>query len=227
MFFRIEKNTISTIYLTVNSINRFFFVFVDGWFSSRRSNRCSYGINSISSSTGCQCSTSLTLIEWIPPNRFRLLQVFVDTVGDPEKYATKIRTRFPKIKVTVSKKADSLYPIVSASSICAKVIRDQIVQTWKLTEFDDTKEILPYGSGYPGGREEFTREIDAVSLPNHRSSNETIFEWINRSTVRFSEIRSIQLVNSIDDDRKELHENLLVNLSFDHSSSNSFSLSLY
>ena len=78
--------------------------------------------------------------------------------------------------MTVSKKADSLYPIVSASSICAKVIRDQIVQTWKLTEFDDTKEILPYGSGYPGGREEFTREIDAVSLSNHRSSNETIFE---------------------------------------------------
>ena len=78
-------------------------------------------------------------------------QVFVDTVGDPEKYANKIRHRYSKLKVTVSKKADSLYPIVSASSICAKVIRDQIVQTWKFSEFDEEKNVIQYGSGYPGG----------------------------------------------------------------------------
>ncbi len=79
-------------------------------------------------------------------------QVFVDTVGDPDKYANKIRSHFPKIKVTVSKKADSIYPIVSASSICAKVIRDQIVQTWKIDEFDEEKQTIQYGSGYPGGK---------------------------------------------------------------------------
>lgn len=79
-------------------------------------------------------------------------QVFVDTVGDPDKYANKICSRFPKLKVTVSKKADSLYPIVSASSICAKVVRDQIVQTWKIHEFDEEKQSIQYGSGYPGGK---------------------------------------------------------------------------
>lgn len=78
-------------------------------------------------------------------------QLFVDTVGDPDKYAAKIRQCFPKIHVTVSKKADSIYPIVSASSICAKVIRDEIVQTWKFSEFDEEKNIGQYGSGYPGG----------------------------------------------------------------------------
>lgn len=45
-------------------------------------------------------------------------------------------------------KADSLYPIVSAASICAKVTRDQFVQNWQWTETDLalSKE---FGSGYP------------------------------------------------------------------------------
>lgn len=82
--------------------------------------------------------------------------VFVDTVGPPEKYQAKLSALFPSIKVTVSKKADSLFPVVSAASICAKVARDKALNNWKFKEIpfaelkSKSKE-LKWGSGYPGG----------------------------------------------------------------------------
>jgi ribonuclease HII len=53
---------------------------------------------------------------------FLLKKVYVDTVGDPEKYRTKLTEKFPGVKFVVAKKADSLYPVVSGASIAAKVI---------------------------------------------------------------------------------------------------------
>ncbi|CAN0902941.1 Ribonuclease H2 subunit A [Linum grandiflorum] len=50
-----------------------------------------------------------------------LTEVYVDTVGDPEKYRVKLSERFPSVKFVVAKKADSLYPVVSGANIVAKV----------------------------------------------------------------------------------------------------------
>ncbi|KAK9684073.1 hypothetical protein RND81_10G184700 [Saponaria officinalis] len=78
-----------------------------------------------------------------------LTQVYVDTVGDPEKYQAKLSERFPSIKFVVAKKADSLYPVVSGASIVAKVTRDRALRNWI---FDESAENMHrnFGSGYPG-----------------------------------------------------------------------------
>ena len=47
----------------------------------------------------------------------------MDTVGDPGKYQSKLQELFPQLTIEVTKKADSLFPIVSAASICAKVLK--------------------------------------------------------------------------------------------------------
>jgi ribonuclease H2 subunit A len=71
-------------------------------------------------------------------------------VGSAEKYQAKLSLLFPDIDITVAKKADSLYPVVSAASICAKVTRDALLHSWKFLENVDVDR--NFGSGYPGGR---------------------------------------------------------------------------
>ncbi|KAG0724816.1 Ribonuclease H2 subunit A [Chionoecetes opilio] len=74
-------------------------------------------------------------------------EVYVDTVGRPEKYQAKLEQVFPTLKVTVAIKADSKFPCVSGASICAKVARDKALAEW---EFPEGTEILTdWGSGYP------------------------------------------------------------------------------
>ena len=87
-------------------------------------------------------------------------------MGPPESYQTKLSQKFPHLTIVVAKKADALYPVVSAASIAAKVFRDLAVQNWPFPERKCT-EIKPengnhpqtlfgssvdgIGSGYPGG----------------------------------------------------------------------------
>ena len=54
----------------------------------------------------------------------KVSEVYIDTVGDPAKYETKLRAAFSftNIKFKVSAKADALYKCVSAASIVAKVV---------------------------------------------------------------------------------------------------------
>lgn len=68
------------------------------------------------------------------------MQVYVDTVGDAGKYEARLSREVPGVKFTVCPKADSIYPIVSAASIAAKVTRD----TMQGAIAGET------GSGYPG-----------------------------------------------------------------------------
>lgn len=115
--------------------------------------RYKYNLNTISH------DTAIGLINKALAAGVRVSEVYVDTVGVPEKYQAKLESIFPELKITVAKKADSLYPCVSAASICAKVARDKAVSDWSFSELSDdgshgtlnfSKE---WGSGYPADPE--------------------------------------------------------------------------
>ncbi|KAK2513727.1 hypothetical protein Q9966_016050 [Columba livia] len=87
------------------------------------------------------------LIQFALDGGVNVAEVFVDTVGPADKYAAKLRRRFPGLGVTVRPKADGTFAVVSAASICAKVARDRAVAHWRFPEDPDMAR--DYGSGYP------------------------------------------------------------------------------
>jgi ribonuclease H2 subunit A len=93
--------------------------------------------------------SAINLIKKALELEVNVAEIYVDTVGPPEKYQAKLQAIFPTIKITVAKKADSTYPIVSLASICAKVSRDQSIKVWKFREDNEVPED-GIGSGYPG-----------------------------------------------------------------------------
>jgi ribonuclease H2 subunit A len=116
--------------------------------------RQKYSLNEVS------YDSAIGLIKHALSLNVNVTSVYVDTVGSPEKYQAKLSAIFPGIKITVAKKADATYPVVSAASICAKVTRDEVLKNWQFREpsfqaLTSTKtenaEKLVWGSGYPAG----------------------------------------------------------------------------
>ncbi|XP_075218182.1 ribonuclease H2 subunit A isoform X2 [Lycorma delicatula] len=96
--------------------------------------------------------SAISLIKRALDGGINVTQVFVDTVGPADKYQDKLSEIFPQLQVTVASKADATYPIVSAASICAKVIRDFALQTWEFPECIELPDGKNWGSGYPNGK---------------------------------------------------------------------------
>jgi ribonuclease H2 subunit A len=107
-----------------------------------------------------------------------VIQIYVDTVGPPSTYQSKLSRIFPSCSVTVSKKADSLYPSVSVASVVAKVTRDTAVETilnnTLSTENGGGTEVN-CGSGYPS---------DPKTVAWLRESMDPVFGW--GAETRFS-----------------------------------------
>ena len=106
--------------------------------------RSKYSLNRVST------DSAVGLIKAAVQANVNIKHVYVDTVGPPEKYEEYLKGLFPEFDITVAKKADSTYPIVSAASICAKVARDHALAVWKFEEAIDVAS-NQFGSGYPGG----------------------------------------------------------------------------
>jgi ribonuclease H2 subunit A len=68
--------------------------------------------------------STIALIQSVYALGVNVKEIYIDTIGQPAAYQKKLERIFPTANITVAKKADSLYPCVSAASVAAKVTRD-------------------------------------------------------------------------------------------------------
>lgn len=114
---------------------------------------------------------TIALIQGVYDRGVNIKEIYIDTIGDPLTYQRKLERVFPNAVITVAKKADSLYPCVSAASICAKVTRDVAMEVLyeayvsestanlkdsngdvkmeNTADFKTEKDKESWGSGYP------------------------------------------------------------------------------
>jgi ribonuclease H len=124
-----------------------------------------------------------SMLELVLARGVRVEKVFVDTVGEPGYYQSKLEKIFNQgngggggaskrgwsISFVVSKKADSLFKSVSAASIAAKVTRDASIRDWVFEE--------PALAHIHGGNK--SEEVTTTTSPSkllRENDNETVIE---------------------------------------------------
>ena len=124
---------------------------------------------------------TVELIRGVLDRGVNVTEIYVDTIGRPATYQKKLELIFPTIKITVEKKADSLFPCVSAASVVAKVTRDvsceallhAYIQQESTTTEDET---VTWGSGYPSDSRCVSWLKSAID-PVWGFGNECRFSW--------------------------------------------------
>ncbi|KAL1866423.1 hypothetical protein VTK73DRAFT_4728 [Phialemonium thermophilum] len=101
---------------------------------------------------------TVALIRGVYERGVNVTEIYVDTVGPPLTHQKKLEREFPTARITVAKKADSLFPCVSAASVCAKVTRDACLEV--LYRARAAAGRVPRGARVAdaGGNEEQTRD---------------------------------------------------------------------
>lgn len=113
---------------------------------------------------------TIALITEVLASGVAVREVYIDTIGPPATYQRRLERIFPALAITVAKKADSLFPCVSAASVCAKVTRDAALEVLATARNAPDSGAPPagWGSGYPS---------DARCTGWLRANLDPVFGW--------------------------------------------------
>lgn len=135
---------------------------------------------------------TIELITAVFAKGINIQEIYIDTIGRPQTYQAKLEPIFPTTKITVAKKADSLYPCVSAASVCAKVTRDAALETCYqsyATHPNDnrfmtslTSSAEGWGSGYPS---------DPRCKAWLKGNQDPVFGWGNECRFDWSTVKDL------------------------------------
>jgi ribonuclease H2 subunit A len=132
---------------------------------------------------------TINLIKEVMARGVNVKEIYIDTIGKPEVYQKKLERIWPMVRITVAKKADSLYPVVSAASVCAKVTRDAALdvcfETYQDSSSDEANEgktEIAWGSGYPS---------DARTSTWLKQNKDPVFGWGNECRFSWSTTKEL------------------------------------
>lgn len=129
---------------------------------------------------------TIDLIKDVFSRGVNVKEIYIDTIGKPGIYQQKLERIFPTSMITVAKKADSLYPCVSAASVCAKVTRDAALEVCYQSYASDKSSgdlklsTNGWGSGYPSDARCTTWLTNNMD-PLFGWGNECRFSWGGKS----------------------------------------------
>ncbi|KAK1815179.1 hypothetical protein LTR12_010438 [Friedmanniomyces endolithicus] len=120
---------------------------------------------------------TIELIQQVLDQGVNVREVYIDTIGPPATYQKRLERVFPSLQVTVAKKADSLFPCVSAASVWAKVTRDAALDVLYSTYARPEEQgVVAWGSGYPSDAR-CTSWLKGNMHPLFGWGNECRFSW--------------------------------------------------
>jgi ribonuclease H2 subunit A len=130
---------------------------------------------------------TIDLIKGVLERGVNVTEIYIDTIGRPDVYQRKLERIWPTIRITVAKKADSLYPVVSAASVCAKVTRDAALDVayepfHGVADTDGAPIKVAWGSGYPG---------DARTTSWLKQNFDPVFGWGNECRYSWSTTKDL------------------------------------
>lgn len=127
---------------------------------------------------------TIDLVKDVFAKGINVKEIYIDTIGSPSVYQKRLERIFPTTHITVAKKADSLYPCVSAASVCAKVTRDAALEVCyqfyiaSPTQIEEQPKVSAqgWGSGYPSDAK-CTTWLKGHMNPVFGWGNECRFSW--------------------------------------------------